>query len=47
MVGPEQILSMNNEQISILQNDAIVLLKQLIAIPSFSKEEDNTADLIE
>jgi acetylornithine deacetylase len=38
---------MNNEQISILQNDAIVLLKQLIATPSFSKEEDNTADLIE
>src|SRR5437764_5284041 len=47
MAGPEQILSMNNEQISILQNDAIALLKQLIAIPSFSKEEDNTADLIE
>src|SRR5436309_11119769 len=47
MAGPEQILSMGNEQISILQTDAIGLLKQLIAIPSFSKEEDNTADLIE
>jgi len=47
MAAQEQILSMNNEQISILQNDAIVLLKQLIATPSFSKEEDNTADLIE
>lgn len=38
---------MSNEQISILQTEAIALLKQLIAIPSFSKEEDNTADLIE
>jgi len=47
VAGPEQILSMGNEQISILQTDAIGLLKQLIAIPSFSKEEDNTADLIE
>src|ERR1051326_4327453 len=47
MAAQEQILSMNNEHISILQNDAIVLLKQLIATPSFSKEEDNTADLIE
>ena len=38
---------MSNEQISILQTEAIALLKQLIATPSFSKEEDNTADLIE
>jgi acetylornithine deacetylase len=36
-----------NESITILQSDAISLLKQLIATPSFSKEEDNTADLIE
>ena len=36
-----------NEQITILQNEAIALLKQLIATPSFSKEEDNTADIIE
>jgi acetylornithine deacetylase len=30
-----------------LQEDALELLKQLISIPSFSKEEDKTADLIE
>lgn len=29
-----------------LYNDAIVLLRQLIAVPSLSKEEDGTADLI-
>lgn len=38
---------MNNEDIFILQTEAIALLKQLIATPSFSKEEDNTADIIE
>ena len=38
---------MSNEQVSILQTEAIALLKQLIATPSFSKEEDNTADIIE
>ena len=38
---------MSNDQLTILQNDAIALLKQLIATPSFSKEEDNTADIIE
>jgi acetylornithine deacetylase len=38
---------MSNEQLSILQTDAIALLKQLIATPSFSKEEENTADIIE
>ena len=31
----------------VLNNGAIVLLKQLIAIPSFSKEEDRTAEVIE
>jgi len=31
----------------ILYNDALQLLKQLISIPSFSKEEDKTADAIE
>jgi acetylornithine deacetylase len=36
---------MSND-ISILQSDAIKLLKQLISTPSFSKEEDNTAGLI-
>src|SRR4029453_2396507 len=46
MAKQEQILSMS-EQIPILQTEAIGLLRQLIAIPSFSKEEDNTADLID
>ena len=36
-----------NESVAILQTDAIALLKQLIATPSFSKEEDNTADILE
>jgi acetylornithine deacetylase len=35
-----------NNQLHILQNEAIGLLKQLIAIPSFSKEEDNSSALI-
>ena len=30
-----------------LENEAVALLKQLIAIPSFSKEEDRTAEVIE
>lgn len=36
----------NSNTIQQLQKDAIELLKQLIAIPSFSKEEDKTADKI-
>src|SRR5215212_6020548 len=32
--------------VSILQKDAIDLLKQLIATPSFSKEEDNSSAVI-
>jgi len=47
MGDPVQLLSMANEQITILQNDALALLRQLIATPSFSKEEDNTADILE
>jgi len=35
-----------NEDIKILQQDAIDLLKELIATPSFSKEEDQTAGII-
>lgn len=35
-----------NKDISILQADAIELLKKLIATPSFSKEEDNSSALI-
>lgn len=38
---------MNNDRLNILHQDAIHLLKQLIATPSFSKEEDNTADILE
>jgi acetylornithine deacetylase len=44
---PEQALYMINDQIQILQQEAIGLLKELIAIPSFSKEEDKTAALIQ
>lgn len=35
-----------SKDITILQNDAISLLKELIAAPSFSKEEDKTATII-
>jgi acetylornithine deacetylase len=38
---------MNNDRIHTLHQDAVSLLKQLIATPSFSKEEDNTADILE
>jgi acetylornithine deacetylase len=38
---------MNRDRLHILYQDAISLLKQLIATPSFSKEEDNTADILE
>jgi len=37
---------MNNSAINTLQDDVIALLKQLIATPSFSKEENDTAELI-
>jgi len=37
----------NIQQIQVLQEEAVQLLKQLIAIPSFSKEEQLTADLID
>jgi acetylornithine deacetylase len=36
---------MNND-ITILQNEAVELLKDLISTPSFSKEEDYTADIL-
>lgn len=35
-----------NKEISILQNEAVELLKELIATPSFSKEEDQTAGIL-
>src|ERR1700741_1257412 len=38
---------MSNENLEILQQEAVSLLKKLIATPSFSKEEDNTADILE
>lgn len=34
------------EQLSILSEEAVALLQQLIAIPSFSKEEEGTANLL-
>lgn len=36
-----------NDTLNQLKEEAIELLKQLIATPSFSKEEENTADLID
>jgi acetylornithine deacetylase len=44
---PEQVLSMNKASINTLQEDAIELLKKLIATPSFSREEEHTATLLE
>jgi acetylornithine deacetylase len=38
---------MSNQQLDSLFADAIGLLKKLISTPSFSKEEDNTAEIIE
>jgi acetylornithine deacetylase len=35
-----------SKDVSILQSDAIQLLKQLISTPSFSKEEDNSSAVI-
>lgn len=37
---------MSNDNLHILQQNAITLLKQLISTPSFSKEEDKTADIL-
>ena len=37
---------MNNTNLHTLQQSAIELLKQLISTPSFSKEEDKTADIL-
>ena len=35
-----------NKDLQILQTSAVNLLKELIATPSFSKEEDQTAGLL-
>jgi acetylornithine deacetylase len=37
---------MNNTDLNTLYNDAVTLLQELIATPSFSKEEDQTAGII-
>jgi acetylornithine deacetylase len=42
----EQVSYMNNAATGGLIDEAIVLLKELIATPSFSKEEDQTAGII-
>ncbi len=42
-----QVQELHTNTISVLQNEAIELLSQLIETPSFSKEENKTADLIE
>lgn len=38
---------MSSDRINILHEQAIALLKQLIATPSFSKEEDRTAEILD
>lgn len=38
---------MHTKELNILFKDAVGLLKKLIATPSFSKEEENTADILE
>ena len=38
---------MSEQQLNILKNGAVELLKQLIAVPSFSKEEGETAVILE
>jgi acetylornithine deacetylase len=45
MAKPEQVLYMNKHDL--LYQKSISLLQQLITIPSFSREEDKTADAIE
>lgn len=42
-----QLSLMNNQDLKSLQKGALSLLKELISIPSFSKEEDKTADAIQ
>src|SRR6476660_294050 len=38
---------MSNDTLDILQEDAIGLLKKLVATPSFSREEDKTSEILE
>ena len=46
MERPEQALYMNNLSLDTVYEQALALLKELIATPSFSKEEDQTAGII-
>jgi acetylornithine deacetylase len=46
-VNQAQLSAIKNDEVLLLQKDVISLLKKLIAIPSFSKEESITADAIE
>ena len=39
-------ISLNHELINMLHKEVIDLLKSLIVIPSFSKEENKTADVL-
>lgn len=43
----EQHLLLNEVKLKSLTEESITLLKQLIALPSFSKDEEKTADLIQ
>ena len=43
----EQSLPPNSAQLATLTEEAIALLKQLISLPSLSKEEDKTADALQ
>ena len=38
---------MHNQNLDILYNNAVSLLKKLIATPSFSKEEEERAEIID
>ena len=47
MATQEQSLSLDNNKLNLVTEDSIELLKQLIPIQSFSKEENVTADLLQ
>jgi acetylornithine deacetylase len=46
MVKKEQVSSMDKTLVSQLYEDALALLQQLVATPSFSREEEKTASII-
>ena len=47
MATQEQSSSLDAKKLSLVTDESIELLKQLIPIPSFSKEENVTADLLQ